>query len=164
MSETRDARCWASSWLIPGSGDGLPPCPVAARRKTVKKRRLHAGMKPSVYALGLRLQLHVERRRLAAADLHVGQVPDEAALAHLDVVAAFRQVDQLPVLALNSPRRAVHQHVGVAWLHPQRERAAAVFVEPCGGWRQRRALWSRWSGWIVRWRAASAAIRSSRQR
>src|SRR4051812_10658504 len=74
----------------------------------------------------LRLQLHVERRRLAAPNLDVGEITDEALLPDLDVVPAFGEIDCQAIAAVAAPWRPVDQYFRVGRLQREGERAAAV--------------------------------------
>src|SRR5258706_4178359 len=97
---------FADSWI--GIGDGVGAATRGDKQKK-KAPRSHGAFSLA----GLRLQLHVERRRVAAADLNVGEVSDETRLSNLNVVPAFRQIDQQSILACPAPRRAVHEHFGI---------------------------------------------------
>src|SRR5882672_7605523 len=72
----------------------------------------------------LRPQAHVDRRRIAAADLDVRNVGAVAGFLNFDRVTPFGDFDDQTILRIGSaPLFAVDQNVGVGRLHANRNRS-----------------------------------------
>src|SRR5260221_8215990 len=114
---------WIRSTII-GPPEGVCADPSAGASHTSVLRMSARRM---LLLLVLRAQAHVERRRLAAAHLDVGDVGAIAAFADLNRVRAVGELDGERVLPVAgaAPLLAIHHDVGVAGLDTDGDAAVA---------------------------------------
>ena len=136
---------------MPGSGSSAGilvwlanTVPARARREERHARRTAEDLQYRRAALSrcLRPQIHVERRRFCRGRICTSvRYPTNAALADLEVVAAFRQIHRYVIGARSLPGLPVNEHFGVGRLQGQFERPASSLSGSggcCsgGGWRR----------------------------
>src|SRR5580765_3470037 len=121
----------------------------------------------------LRPEADVERRRLAATDLHFGDVRAIARLGNLNRVRTFGDVDHQAILRVGpAPFFAVDRHFGVGRLDTNGQRPVAGGLRPAArvarSLRRHRRRPSHWRAswrWLLRhWRRTFAWARRSRLR
>src|SRR5204863_2129971 len=126
---------------VPDTGndrDGDTSCATAAAGATTPTKAARMNDLPLI----LRPQADVQRGRICAAHLDVGDVAAIARLLDFDRVPAFGDLHDQLILRLRSPPFfAVDEHVGVGGLNANGERAVARRISrPRRPWR----LWRRW--------------------